>query len=290
MRKIAGIIAFVFFLSGCGSAANSNLPSTPAAVVDPAVATLKDTVGNPDTVTYSAKIPRERALAAVTDYSPITGKFFEDENGFNLLTSYTSEETEAGSNAGAALGKIPDGRSVRFQITSRDEAGKRRKLIAEYVGDSSNTVDGRVDFSAKLPEEPNANYLLSMEILSPEDVVEDTFITPIFVPPYELNARLTVKQPAENADNTELSLYNAGPTDLYFGYGYQIYRKGSGGWIAVPSDLTVPAMGIQLKPGETFNETAYFPRKLEPGLYRLVKYVSANNTDLTANLAADFKV
>mgnify|MGYP001481524656 CR=1 FL=1 len=290
LRKTLAIIALSFALSGCGGKPNPDSVSSPSAVVDTTVAQLIDTVGNPDKVRLSAKLPREQALAAANDYPPSTGKWFEGENGFNLMTSYTSDETRAGSDVGAAIGKIPDGRSVRFQLTSRDKAGKRMELIAEYLANHKNTIDGRLDFTCKIPEHPDTNYLLSMEILSPEGVVEDTFITPVFVPPNELNARLNVKPPEVGTDRTELSIYNAGPTDLFLGYGYSIYRKEAEGWVSVPLDRAVPAIGIVVKPGGSFKEEVPFYPELQSGQYRVVKQFEGNQTDLSAKLAADFTV
>jgi hypothetical protein len=69
------------------------------------------------------------------------------------------------------------------------------------------------------------------------------------MPPHELNAH-TVKPPAEDTDRTELSIFNAGPTDLSFGYGYSIYRKEPAGWKVVPIELAVPAIGMNLKPAD----------------------------------------
>jgi cold shock CspA family protein len=284
------IIAFGFVLLGCESKSSPHLESTPSVFIDTTVAHLTDTVGYPDKVNISAKLPRERAISAARDYHLMTGKWFEGENGFNLITSYTSEDTEAGSEVGAALGKIPEGRSVRFQITSRDKDGKRLQQITEYLADIKNTVDGRLDFSYTIPEQPNTNYLLSIEIISPEGVVEDTMLTPIFVPPNDLNAHLSVEQPIDGSDQTELTLYNAGPTELYFGYGYGIYQKVTDGWKLLPDDGAVPAIGFRLKPGESHQEGVRFPRKLKPGDYRIVKQIEGYMTDASVRLAAEFKV
>ncbi|WP_221469200.1 immunoglobulin-like domain-containing protein [Cohnella nanjingensis] len=284
------VIALSLVSSGCEGQPRSDSVSTPSVVVDTTVAQLIDTVGNPDQVKRSARLPREQALAAANDYHPTTGKWFEEENGFNLITSYSSGDTEADSQVVAALGMIPDGRSVRFQLTSRDQTGKRVEQIAEYVADHKNTVDGRLDFSHKMPVHPDTNYLLSIEILSPEGLVEDTFISPLFVPPNELNARLNLKPPAADAGQTALSIYNAGPTDLYLGYGYGIYKKEAAGWKLVPNEMAVPAVATIIPPGGSFKEEVWITRKLQPGQYRLVKQIEGNQTPLSAKLAADFEV
>ncbi|RAP75714.1 immunoglobulin-like domain-containing protein [Paenibacillus montanisoli] len=294
MKKLLLLVAFALVLSACGSKADPDSASNTdqfVQAVDPTIAQLKDFAGDPDTQQNSSLLPHDQALtAAAADYGPRTGKWFEGENGFNILTSTVYGEVKAGSVIGTGLSKIPEGRSVRFQITSRDSKGKRLALIKDEIADSSNLVDGRLDFSFKLPEQPNTNYILSVEILGAEDVVEDTFLCPVYVPAHELNARLTVKPPEAGADQTELTLYNAGPTNLYFGYGYSIYRKVPEGWMLVPDDSAVVTIGLQAKPGESFVEKVVFPRKLEAGQYRIVKRLDGYMTDLSAALGADFEI
>ncbi len=180
---------------------------------------------------------------------------------------------------------------MRFQLTGRDASGKRTELIAEYEGDRTDAVDGRLDFSQRLPSRPDTNYLLSVEILSPEGLVEDTFLTPLFVPPNELNARLSVQRSAADEERMTLSVYNAGPTDLMLGYGYLLYRKASDGWRLVPMENAVPAVGIIASPGyDPFTEEVSLPPKLQAGSYRLVKQIEGNQTRLSVRLAADFEV
>ncbi|MGG3279215.1 immunoglobulin-like domain-containing protein [Paenibacillus solani] len=290
MRKLVVIMAFGLVLLGCES--KSNLPEVkaPSVHMDATVAHLTDTIGNPDKVSISVKLPQEKVLSAAKDYHPTTGKWFDAKNGYNLIVSSTAEEVEAGSRVGASIEKIPAERSARFQITSRDTEGERVQLITEYTADINNSIDGRLDFSYKIPEHPNTNYFLSIEILSPQGDVEDTMISRIFVPSNELNARLTVKEPLQSSNQTELTLYNAGPTDLYFGYGYSIYQKVTEGWKLLPDDSAVPSIAFQLKPGESHEEGVSFPQKLEPGVYRIVKQIEGYMTDVSARLAAEFEI
>lgn len=290
MRKLLFTMALGIALSGCDTKPSPQVDSTPVVYINETVAHLENTVGNPDRVQASAKLPLGQAILAATDYHPATRKWFDAENGYNLFASSTSDEVEAGSRVGASLEKIPFGRSVRFQITSRNTSGERDQLITEYIADIDNTIDGRIDFSHKIPEHLNTNYLLSIEIISPQGDIEDTMLTRIFVPPNELNARLTVTQPLTGSNQTELTLYNAGPTDLYFGYGYSIYQKVSGGWKLLPDDHVAPAIAFQLKPGESHQERVSFPLDLEPGEYRIVKEMEGYMTDVSARLAAEFGV
>jgi hypothetical protein len=291
VRRFLTIVLLGVALAGCESKSNPKPPeAVPSPVADKTVGQLTDTVGDPDTVQKSAMLSRDMALAAADDYGPRTGKWFEGENGFSLITSISAGEQQAGGEAGVGIGKVPEGRSVRFQITSRDPNGKRKELLKEYAADITNAVNGRLDFSYKMPEQPNVNYLLSVEILSSENAVEDTLISPLFVPAHELNARLEVEQPAAGSEQTKLKLYNAGPTELFFGYGYAIFRKEPDGWMPIPDSRAVPSIGIHVKPGESFEENVEFQRKPEPGEYRLVKQFDGYMTDLKARLAADFEI
>lgn len=290
MLKLVVIMAFGLVLLGCESKSNPPEVKAPSVHMDATVAHLTDTIGNPDKVYNSAKFPEEQVLSAAKDYDPPTGKWFETENGYNLFPSSTGEEVEAGSRVSASIEKIPAERSVRFQITSRNTEGERVQLITEYTADIDNSIDGSLDFSYKIPEHPNTNYFLSIEILSPQGVVEDTKITRIFVPSNELNARLTVKDPLDGSNQTKLTIYNAGPTDLYFGYGDSIYQKVSEGWKLLPDYGAVPSIGFQLKPGESHEERVSFPQNLEPGVYRIVKQFDGYKTDVSARLAAEFVI
>jgi len=292
MRKFLVTLVAALVLSGCGdqSVLHPNEKPIPGASIEPAIAALTNTIGTPDTVYDSNQLSREQAIEAATEYGSRTGKWFKSEDGFNLITGISSEVVQAGGRASAAVKNRIGDRSVRFQLTRRDAAGKRIELVAEYTGDQSKAVFDQIDFWHAMPNTPNTNYLLSIEIITKENVAEDTLISPLFVPPNEIHASLSVKAPDANADNAELTLYNAGPANLYFGYGYALYRQTPDGWIGIPLVLEVPAIGIQLKPGESYQEKATFRKQLAPGIYRLVKTFSGQMTDLSVTLGADFEI
>jgi hypothetical protein len=290
LRRILLIIIFGFILSACGNKTSSDLENVSSQAIDPTVVHLTDTVGDPNTLKVSSMLSQDRALASAKEYGPRTGKWFEGENGFNILTSTPSPVRQAGTDVGTGFSKVPEGRSVRFQITSRDKEGNRVELLKEYIVDNRNNDKRQLDFTYQMPEQPDTNYLLSIEILSTENVVEDTFLAPLFVPAHELNARLSVKPPAVGSDQTELTLYNTGPTNLYYGYGYEIYREEPEGWTLVPDDRSVATIAMQARPSESFVEKVVFPQKLEPGRYRLVKSFNGFMTDISVKLSADFEI
>ncbi|WP_193726703.1 immunoglobulin-like domain-containing protein [Paenibacillus guangzhouensis] len=265
----------------------------PTAKTDSDIAQLSDTVGDPSIVRTSGQRSKEQLLASAEDYHAQTGIWFQGE-GFNILSSISQGVVKAGQSVGAALSWLPEGCSVRFQLTRRDDDGSREALVAEYSADQQQMINNRIDFGHPLPDTPNTNYLLSIEILNKDGKVEDTLLSPLFVPPNELHARLSVLPTplAQGSKKTTLKLYNAGPTHLFFGYGYEIYRMESSGWTLVPPDKTmeVPAIGISIPPGETFEEQVLIPADLEPGVYRIVKSFGGDQIDAAARLAASFEI
>lgn len=298
MRKtlLMAALMVVLILSACNRDDSgyemSEIPPKPTQpfTIDPKIAQLTDTIGNPAIRKNSDMLLHDAALRAANDYRPRTGRWFVDENGFNLIASISGGENEGGSSVGAALSLVPEDRTVRFQLTSRTADGKRAELLSEYIAETGDPVYGRADYSVKLPLDPNVNYLISIEILSAEGAVEDTLLSPLYVPSSELNAKLTIDTPAANSEGTKLYLYNAGPTNLYFGKDYTLYRKEADGWKAVPDERGVESIGIHLEPGGTYEERVVFPAKLPPGQYRLVKEISGYMTNLTVKLAADFEL
>jgi len=290
------LVMMILLSTACEN--NQHAPSPiiqapPTAKTDPDIAQLSDTVGDPTIVRPSGQRSKEQLLASAEDYRAQTGIWFQGE-GFNILYSISQGAVKAGQSVGAALSWLPEGCSVRFQLTRRDPEGKREALIAEYSADQSKMIDNRIDFGHPMPDTPNTNYLLSIEILNKDGKVEDTLLSPLFVPQNELHARLSVLPTplAQGSTETTLQLYNAGPTHLYFGYGYEIYRKESSGWTLVPPDKTmaVPSIGISIPPSEMFEEQVLLPVTLEPGTYRIVKSFGGDQIDATARLAADFEI
>ncbi|MCQ6564088.1 immunoglobulin-like domain-containing protein [Paenibacillus mendelii] len=250
MQRILLIIIFGFILSACGNKTSSDLENTSSQAIDPTVVHLADTVGDPNTLKVSSIQAQDRALASAKEYGPRTGKWFEGENGFNILTSTPSPIRQAGTDVGIGFSKVPEGRSVRFQITSRDKEGNRVELLKEYIVDNRNNDKRQLDFTYQMPEQP----------------------------------------PAVGSDPTELTLYNAGPTNLYFGYGYAIYREEPEGWTLVLDDRSVVTIAMQARPSESYVEKVVFPQKLDPGRYRLVKSINGFMTDISVKLSADFEI
>lgn len=298
MRKTLFLAALmvVLILNACGRDDSGNekgeIPPKAAQPItfDPTIAQLVDTIGNPAIRKNSDMLSHDPALKAADDYKPGTGRWFEEENGFNLIASISGGENEGGSSVGAALSLVPENRTVRFQLTSRTANGQRAELLSEYIEERGDPVYGRADYSVKLPLDPNVNYLISIEVLAADGMVEDTLLRPLYVPFNELNAKLTIDAPSVNTEETKLYLYNAGPTNLFFGKGYALYRKEADGWKAVPDNRDVESIGIHLEPGGTYEERVVFPANLQAGQYRLVKEIDGFMTTLTVPLAADFEL
>lgn len=62
--------------------------------------------------------------------------------------------------------------------------------------------------------------VLSAEVLSDQNKVEDTLMTGIYVLPQEMNARIVVEK--QKRDTLEVVIENAGPTTLFLGEFYSI--------------------------------------------------------------------
>ncbi|WP_374017842.1 hypothetical protein ABU162_27715 [Paenibacillus thiaminolyticus] len=113
---------------------------------EPGIAALTDTVGRPDALRASSRLPRDIAIAA-DDYRSRTGKWF-DGDGFNLISSLPSGDIQAGSEATVSFKPLPD----------KDEADTNPMAV-----------------SFRMPERPDANYLLSIEMVSPEGEVSSAY-------------------------------------------------------------------------------------------------------------------
>lgn len=290
------LISSFLLLVSCSSAGetgrNSVSPTQTASSTNHEIASLPNTVGDISKIVQTPMLDYEQAVqAAAEEYEQPTGKWLgsgDIESREQLLTSHSSQVQEPGSSVGAGLERIPEGYSVRFQVTSRNAEGKRMSLLDEYIAESRNLINQRADYNYKLPNKPDCHYLMSVEVLSHEGNVEDTLLVPLYVPKNVINASLTVDDNNNGKPGAELKLYNAGPTSLSLGYGYSLYRQTDTGWENITQEGEVIAIGIETSPGDTFQETIHLPADLKPGTYRVVKSFAGAYTGLEATLAAEF--
>ncbi len=295
MRKVLLMLtsaALAALLTGCGGENGIRPePTERTGQNDPTIGQLSSTIGDTSAIKRSGMLSSETLLQAADDYGPRTEVWFRGVNNLGPLNHFSAGEQQAGTDVGAGFDVMPNVGQIRFQLTSRTADGKRDKLIGEYTAVSGETAGGRADFSVKLPEQPNVNYLLSIEMLAADGKVEDTLLSALYVPYEEINAELSVGDANEDEMLTRLKLYNAGPTDLFFGKGYALYSYEDGdAWSSVPGELAVESIGIIVSPGHTYEEKVYYPSRLAPGRYRLVKEISGHNTSLDAKLAAEFTI
>ncbi|MBU9713872.1 immunoglobulin-like domain-containing protein [Evansella tamaricis] len=180
-------------------------------------------------------------------------------------------------------------RNVRIQLTERDgQLEKKDEIVNETIYIDEVNGDHTI-YTALLPEKENTFYLLSVEIINNEGVVEDTRVSSIYVPVPEINATLETEKEIYGSSTSEITLLlqNHGPTILFFGTYYTIEKKIDGAWHKVPLDIAFPDIGITLSVNDTYTENVDIST-LEQGKYRVVKEIQADGLSLDTVLAAEF--
>lgn len=234
-------------------------------------------------------------LAEKTGDNPPTGKWFIHEGEGEFGYGLTSGTAKPGDEFSVRIiGHEADGvefhRSVRVQLTSlvgdyeQDELFVDETVYLEKITKEENV------FSGTLPEGENAHYLLRVEILDDEGMVEDSRLSLIYVPADEMNVAMYLDQDVYDVEDSEatLTLENFGPTILFFGMHYTIEKRIEGTWRVVPLDLAFIEIAIHLGVGGTHDQSVDLT-ELDKGEYRVIKNVGAENmNDLEATLAAEF--
>lgn len=133
--------------------------------------------------------------------------------------------------------------------------------------------------------------MLSVEILGEDGTVEDTLVSYIYVPSQILNAQIFAdKYIYKSKDTLILTLENEGPTTLFFGYSYAIEMYRDKEWTNVPFKAVFSSVGLRLLPKHSFEQKISLEQLQEPGLYRILKEVDADGTDLTQILVVEFEI
>jgi hypothetical protein len=272
-------LLLLFFLSpGCSPVLIPDRTATPSAVQD-----LPSTVGDVSTVRrpqYELAQNVNEDLTEKTEYAERTNKWFK--TGFAISAGTMLPGEEAFVRLDRA---VRDSLKYRYRLTERNAALDVVSLVKEDTTTNN-------EFRVMLPQKEGALYLFSVEALNDRGEVEDTLLSLIEVPEQQLNARLYTDNESYHAnEKVTLHLENFGPTALFFGLDYALEVYEGGAWRALRFDnVAVPALGISLSPGETYDQTLALAEKLPPGLYRAVKRFNADGTELEATLAAPFLI
>jgi len=226
-----------------------------------------------------------------------TGTWFFADGGGRLGYGLTGGVRQPGSEWAVTLfahdeGGVPVHRDVRIRLTQRSPELEELSLLSEMIV-RVETVAGEVQIAAgAIPDEVNALYALSAEVLDAEGRAEDTRASLIYVPAPEINASLATDRDVYGAADREgrLVLANDGPTVLVLGLAYTIEKRVGDEWRVVPLDLAFAEIALYLMPGETHEQT-FDLSALPEDRYRIVKQVWAEGfEDLSATLAAEFRV
>jgi hypothetical protein len=155
-------------------------------------------------------------------------------------------------------------------------------------------------FEAVLPKDAPARYCLRVVIRSAEGQILDKLVSIIEVPEQKLDATLTLsKNVIANDEEFVYTITNRGPTWITFGEMYNVEYLDGDKW--VPADVLSPNCNrredkiecawililYSLDPGRNFSKTMWIS-DARPGVYRIVKEVNAEGTELKATLAATF--
>ncbi|GIP35294.1 immunoglobulin-like domain-containing protein [Paenibacillus sp. J2TS4] len=295
MMKAVGLaVAISLLLISCSQAVRPEMPNAPSPVVAD-LQEVPDVIGDPERSPGGFRWHdlMEKDLDKLhekTEYGPRTGKWFHGNSGEPLLFSYPSGIHEPGANLSVAFRSNPGHRIIRIQLTKRDDNLQNTGLLEESRDRLSGTTFPAAFFDFQLPDEEGALYLLSIEIVGENEEVEDTVLSPIYVPKREVNARLTIDRPEQAEDGKQmLKLFNAGPSLLFFGKDYRLEKKIDGLWTWAPSEEAFPAIGIHLYPGEVYEELIKL-KEWTPGQYRVIKTFSSEGYKSEYTLAAEFEI
>lgn len=231
-----------------------------------------------------------------TGYALPTGRWFFHNGEGSLGYGLTSGTQKAGDPLVVSLiGHLDNGdrvdRDVRIQLTEIDIVSEEKQLVTEAGIHVEMVTKEQQIFSSLLPEDENKSYILSVEMLDEDGMVEDTRVSFIYVPKQEINAALSTDSAVYERTDSEaiLILDNDGPTHLTFGTYYTIEKKINGAWHIVPLNTEFKDIGLMLHAGSQHEQTVPIS-DLNEGEYRIIKEFRADGLDLSGVLATEFVI
>jgi hypothetical protein len=249
-------------------------------------------------VGYSISLQSNDKITDISEYAEYgtpTGKWFLDGGGnigFSISSGTRKPNTEVSVSLLAhPVDEVDLDRNVRFQLTKRDKDNKLIEVVEEEKVYIDSIATNKKYFSTILPDKESIHYMLSAEILGENGQVEDTLVTSIYVPNQVMNGELYLdKDQYTSNDTLTLKLDNNGPTNLSFGLPYkmEIYRKGK--WEQVSINIGFDSVGLIIEPGQKFQQNIPLNQLKEPGLYRVLKDIDAEGTDLNSTLTVEFEI
>ncbi|WP_349254240.1 immunoglobulin-like domain-containing protein [Paenibacillus sp. RC67] len=232
-----------------------------------------------------------------TGYGSPSGQWFRSAKGGHIGYSMSGGVMRPGDPVYVLLNDNPANQKVRFRLSKLNKEYKTLSIIDEQS--TSSDVSKQIRYSTKLPEEQDALYLLSIEVLSPnygiEDnyEIEDTLLAPIHVPKQEIKSSITLnKHSYTNQDQLKLKITNQGPTVLLTGLPYKLqkYNTSTSKWENANIFRQFTLQGIRLEPGKSYEQKIKID-DLDKGRYRIIKNVTVLEiSELKQTLIAEFEI
>ncbi|MFS0864855.1 immunoglobulin-like domain-containing protein [Fredinandcohnia sp. 179-A 10B2 NHS] len=230
-----------------------------------------------------------------TEYAAPTGKWFIEGGGsigFGVSAGTMKPNSEVSVSLLAhPVAEVGLDKEVRFQLTKRDKDNNLIEVVKEKIIHIKTITSEREYFSTNLPNIGNVHYILSTEILGEDGQVEDTLISSIYVPDQLIYGKLYLEKDSYSSSETlKLKLDNKGPTNLSFGLPYKIEIYKQDKWEQISIDVAFEMIGLDLKPGQTFEQNISLNQLKEEGRYRILKDISADGTDFVTTLKVVFSI
>lgn len=235
-------------------------------------------------------IPEETVL----EFQTRTDQWF----GITGLFSYSAGYLRPGSEISFQRAPWADSRAgeeineylqIHFTLTQRDRDWQYVATIKEQTFSLHKFLNGDLIFQARVSEEEDVPYLLSVEIIG-ETGVEDTLLAEVYVPLQQVNATLTLDQQQYSPKNTlTLTILNHGPTVIGIFRDFKIERAYHGSWVNYPLQTILQQYPVNLNPGWSYKQSVPL-RSFTEGEYRIIKTIMGPGTDIQEDLVGTFKV
>ncbi len=203
-----------------------------------------------------------------------------------------------GEEQGLYLDRFPeDGRAVRAKLTRVDADFNPvgdPPVVSELDGDPRSEKDAllKMPFRAavRLPEQTDALYMLTTELVEGDGTVSDAVVSVVYVPGKIVNAFLaTDKEVYHTGEQMELKVVNNGPTNLAFGRMYLLEKQDGDAWTPLNADAVWTLEGYLLSPEGRSAQPVKLDG-LKPGAYRITKDVDADHADFGVTLSKTFRI
>ncbi len=165
-----------------------------------------------------------------------------------------------------------------------------RKLLIEHENISASGLPVNIQWNIPLQDYYH-NYTI-IAIAVENNMVVDCIAGYITVPEQEVKARLLLdKSTYQVGETVSFTIVNMGKTPISFGRSYEVYYWNGSSWVLdknlTPSTWTLEL--IVLNANQSFTQHISL-EKAVPGIYKVVKMVHGEGTNISLTLEAEFIV